>query len=77
MGAAKIGTLLRELRDEQQRTVVVITHEATLASYADRVVLLADGQICGELSGRRDAAELSQRYVEMVAEHAGAEEAAP
>jgi putative ABC transport system ATP-binding protein len=39
---------LRELVDEGQ-TVVMVTHDPTAATYADRVILLADGQIAGTL----------------------------
>jgi putative ABC transport system ATP-binding protein len=44
--------LLRFLRnavDELEQTVVMVTHDPTAASYADRVIFLADGHIVGEL----------------------------
>jgi putative ABC transport system ATP-binding protein len=37
--------LLRKSVDEFQQTVVMVTHDARVASYADRVVVLTDGQI--------------------------------
>src|SRR5439155_2458613 len=37
--------LLRELVDQEGQTVVMVTHDPAAATYADRVVLLADGQI--------------------------------
>jgi putative ABC transport system ATP-binding protein len=40
--------LLRELASSGQ-TVVMVTHDPVAASYADRVVFLADGRIAGEL----------------------------
>jgi putative ABC transport system ATP-binding protein len=32
------------------QTIVMVTHDPNAASYADRVVLLADGQLVGELT---------------------------
>jgi putative ABC transport system ATP-binding protein len=45
--AAQVLGLLRESAGEQ--TVVMVTHDPVAASYADRVVFLADGQVVGEL----------------------------
>jgi putative ABC transport system ATP-binding protein len=44
-------TLLRELVDDDRQTVVMVTHDPAAATYADRVVLLADGRIAGTLEG--------------------------
>ena len=41
--------LLRELVDEDGRTVVMVTHDPVAAAYADRVMLLADGRVAGTL----------------------------
>ncbi|HEX4734958.1 MAG TPA: ABC transporter ATP-binding protein [Thermoleophilaceae bacterium] len=41
--------LLRELVDRDGQTVVMVTHDPTAATYADQVVLLADGRIAGTL----------------------------
>ena len=42
--------LLRTAADERNQTTVMVTHDAHAASYADRVVFLADGKIVRELS---------------------------
>jgi putative ABC transport system ATP-binding protein len=46
---SKTGTVIMELLrrscDELGQTVVIVTHDARAAAYADRVVFLADGQI--------------------------------
>ena len=47
-GAALLG-FLRHSVAEFGQTVVMVTHDPVAASYADRVVLLADGQIAGEI----------------------------
>ena len=36
---------MRQAVDEWQQTVVIVTHDPIAASYADRVVFLADGKI--------------------------------
>jgi putative ABC transport system ATP-binding protein len=41
--------LLRELVDVDGHTVVMVTHDPSAASYADQVILLADGRIAGTL----------------------------
>jgi putative ABC transport system ATP-binding protein len=43
-GADVLG-LLRKSVDQFQQTVVMVTHDPRVASYADRVVVLTDGQI--------------------------------
>jgi len=43
-----LGFLHRSVRDFGQ-TVVMVTHDPTAASYADRVVFLADGRLVSEL----------------------------
>ena len=41
--------LLREVVDADGHTVVMVTHDPTAAAHADRVILLADGQVAGRL----------------------------
>ncbi|GID97206.1 ABC transporter ATP-binding protein [Amorphoplanes digitatis] len=43
--AAEVLRLLRSVVDAHGQTVVMVTHDPVAASYADRVVLLADGRI--------------------------------
>jgi len=47
VAGAEICTLLRALCDEQDRTIVVVTHEPSVALAADRVEILRDGRIIG------------------------------
>lgn len=47
-GAQVLGLLRSSVRETGQ-TVVMVTHDPIAASYADRVVLLADGRLVGEL----------------------------
>lgn len=47
-GAEVLGFRRRSV-DELGQTVVMVTHDPVAASYADRVVFLADGRVVGEL----------------------------
>jgi ABC-type lipoprotein export system ATPase subunit len=47
--AADVLTLLRAVVDEHGQTVVMVTHDPVAASYADRVMILADGRIVGDM----------------------------
>jgi putative ABC transport system ATP-binding protein len=46
---AEVLTFLRHCVRELGQTVVMVTHDPVAASYADRVVFLADGHVRGEL----------------------------
>jgi putative ABC transport system ATP-binding protein len=48
-GAEVLGFLRRSV-DEFGQTVVMVTHDASAASYADRVLFLADGRLVDELA---------------------------
>jgi len=48
-GAEVLGFLRHSVRDHGQ-TIIMVTHDPNAASYADRVVFLADGHIVDELS---------------------------
>jgi putative ABC transport system ATP-binding protein len=47
--SAEILTFMRDAVNEFQQTIVMVTHDPNAASYADRVVFLADGRIVDEL----------------------------
>jgi len=49
--SAEVLGFLRNSVREHGQTVVMVTHDPGAASYADRVVFLADGQIVSELVG--------------------------
>ncbi|GLZ79116.1 ABC transporter ATP-binding protein [Actinorhabdospora filicis] len=46
---AEVLNFLRESVDRFGQTIVMVTHDANAASYADRVLFLADGQVVDEL----------------------------
>ena len=49
----KVMDLLTGLAREAGTTVVLVTHDAQVAAYADRVVMVRDGLIAGDLGPRR------------------------
>jgi putative ABC transport system ATP-binding protein len=44
-----LGFLQRSVHESEQ-TIVMVTHDPVAASYADRVIFLADGQVVDELA---------------------------
>jgi putative ABC transport system ATP-binding protein len=53
----EILKLLRRSCDDLHQTIVMVTHDAKAASFADRVVFLRDGQAMGELQMTSDQIE--------------------
>lgn len=49
--AAEVLSFLRHSVDEFGQTVVIVTHDANAASYADRAVFLSDGKIVADYDG--------------------------
>jgi putative ABC transport system ATP-binding protein len=47
--AAEVLALLRSAVDEYGQTVIMVTHDPVVASYADRVLVLADGRIVTDM----------------------------
>jgi putative ABC transport system ATP-binding protein len=47
--AAEVLALLRSMVDEHRQTVIMVTHDPVAASYADRVLVLADGRIVADM----------------------------
>lgn len=64
----KICRLLRELSEEQRRTIVVVTHEPAVAAWAQRVVVMKDGRILTQFgTGEfKDAQTLAAHYQDVV-----------
>ncbi|GGB45053.1 ABC transporter ATP-binding protein [Flexivirga endophytica] len=49
--SAEVLSILRATVDDFKQTVVIVTHDPRAASYADRVIFLADGQIVNDQRG--------------------------
>lgn len=56
---AEVMELLRRARDEDGRTVVLVTHNPRDAAFADRVLFLVDGVLATDTELRRGAAPLA------------------
>ena len=50
LAGAQVLSFLRRSVRELGRTVIMVTHDPSAAAYADRVVLLADGRVAGDIS---------------------------
>jgi putative ABC transport system ATP-binding protein len=60
----EVLALLREVVDEDSRTVVMVTHDPVAAGHADQVILLADGQMTGTLDAP-SADEVAERLAHL------------
>lgn len=47
--AYEIMNLFLELKEKYNRSIIVVTHDRTIADYADRIIFLTDGLISGEI----------------------------
>jgi putative ABC transport system ATP-binding protein len=47
--SAELLAFLRDAVKSHEQTIVMVTHDATSASYADRIVFLADGRVVDEM----------------------------
>ena len=63
-----VWKLLSALTRENGRTIVAVTHECDGAAYADRIIVLKDGVVVGEIptGGEMDASTLAARYRRLV-----------
>ena len=46
---AEVLSFLRRAVDEMSQTIVMVTHDATAAAYADRILFLADGRVVDQM----------------------------
>jgi putative ABC transport system ATP-binding protein len=63
----EIWQLMRRIALGQDKTILMVTHEAQGAAFADRVIILKDGRIVGTLEpkGSADAALVATGYQEL------------
>ncbi|NUM43718.1 MAG: ABC transporter ATP-binding protein [Anaerolineales bacterium] len=53
----EIASLLRKVSQEFNRTVVMVTHDARIAAYADRIIFLKDGKMIDETAFARTGSD--------------------
>ena len=63
-----IWRLMSSLTREDGRTIITVTHEPAGAAFADRIVILKDGRIVGEMEPGKQAhaSHVAARYAELV-----------
>lgn len=63
----QVWALLRSLCESSRTTVIMVTHEATAASHADRVLFLKSGKLSGDAQpeGAGDAQLVADRYAQL------------
>jgi len=68
VNSVNICKTLRQLNEEDQRSIVVVTHEPEVAMWADRIVVLKDGHWLSELRTNQfdSAHSLAMAYHELV-----------
>jgi len=49
----EIMALLEELHEKEKKTIVMVTHDANVAEFAERIILIRDGMVVGEKKGSR------------------------
>ena len=52
--AMDIMKLFIDLKQEDNHSIIIVTHDPVVASYADRILFLYDGIICNEYYCRND-----------------------
>jgi putative ABC transport system ATP-binding protein len=75
--ATEVLEFLRHTVDEFGQTIVMVTHDARAASYADRILFLADGRIVDEMTGRPTAELVLDRMKQLDARADATAAAAP
>jgi putative ABC transport system ATP-binding protein len=65
--SVEIWQLMRRIVLEQGKTILMVTHEALGAAYADRVLILKDGRLVGTLEprGSGDAGPVAAGYQQL------------
>ncbi len=72
-------SLLHDLCTNDGRTILMVTHEPAVAAWADRVLVMKDGLLLGQLahSARGDSNRLAAAYHDLLAQNSPAPAAEP
>lgn len=61
--SAEVLALLRTAAREYEQTIAMVSHDPVAASYADRILVIVDGQVAGDY-GRLSAREISELLID-------------
>ena len=64
----QVITTLKQINEEFGKTVIMVTHDPRMASYCDRILLLKDGVILGELKEEGDQNAFYRESIQKMAE---------
>jgi putative ABC transport system ATP-binding protein len=62
--AQEFATLLRETVDRWERSILLVTHDPRISSYADRILQMKDGKITEETVNNREKSTSENALVE-------------
>jgi putative ABC transport system ATP-binding protein len=62
--AGEFAALLRETVDRWERSILLVTHDPRISSYADRIIYLEDGHISGHTENNREEIKTSAGEVQ-------------
>ncbi|MBC2580069.1 ABC transporter ATP-binding protein [Clostridium sp. DJ247] len=65
--AAELLECFKNVKKQYETTVVMVTHDASAASYCDRVLFLRDGRISGKLESNGNTKEFFKKILNMIA----------
>ena len=70
----EIMNLMQNVVREQKRTLIMVTHDNTLASFADKIIRIVDGKIVDMVDNTEKAAPAASEISESTAENKEAEQ---
>ena len=65
--SAEVLECFANINKAYNTTIIMVTHDARAASYADRVMFLKDGRISGEIDSSGNRSELFKKILNMIA----------
>ena len=59
---------LETINKELGKTVIMVTHDPRMASHCDRIILLKDGRVSGQMEKQSDTEEFYKEIIEKMIE---------
>lgn len=64
----QVITTLKEINEKMGKTIIMVTHDPKMASFCNKILLLKDGIIIGEIIDQNDRERFYQKIIEKMAE---------